>query len=193
MLGLRLFLHRAFRWFVQGCIYIVPIAATFYIIYQVLIWLDNLIPMPFFGAGILVVVSVITIIGYLTSTFITRSVFVVIEQAIAKLPLISLIYTSVKDLLTAFVGDKKKFSQPVLIRVNSENNLYRLGFITNQDLTHLGLPDLVGVYVPHSYNFSGNYFLVSRAHIKKLETRLTTAELMKMIVSGGVSGDNNIL
>ncbi|MCS7004358.1 MAG: DUF502 domain-containing protein [Cytophagales bacterium] len=189
MQRLKLFFHKTLRWFLQGCVYIVPIVATFYIIYHALIWLDNLIPTSFFGTGILIVFSAITLIGYLTSTFITRSLFEILEQAISKLPLVRLIYTSVKDLLTAVVGDKRKFSEPVLICVNSENNLYRLGFITKQDLSHLGLQDMVGVYIPHSYNFSGNFYLVERRHIKKLPISVSTTEIMKMIVSGGVSGE----
>ena len=73
-----------------------------------------------------------------------------------KIPLVKLIYSAVKDLLNAFVGEKKKFNKPVLVEINRENKLYQIGFITQADLTELGLNDMVSVYFPHSYAFSGS-------------------------------------
>jgi uncharacterized membrane protein len=103
-----------------------------------------------------------------------------------KIPLVKLIYSAVKDLLGAFVGDKKKFNKPVLVRINKENNLYQIGFITQSDLTDLGLTDMVVVYFPHSYAFSGYHYFVPKESIKPLNIPGPTA--MKFIVSGGVSG-----
>ena len=103
-----------------------------------------------------------------------------------KIPLVKLIYSAVKDLLGAFVGDKKKFNKPVLVRINKENNLYQIGFITQSDLTDLGLTDMVVVYFPHSYAFSGYHYFVPKENIKPLDVPGPTA--MKFIVSGGVSG-----
>jgi uncharacterized membrane protein len=103
-----------------------------------------------------------------------------------KIPLVKLIYSAVKDLLGAFVGDKKKFNKPVLVRLNKENSLYQIGFITQSDLTDLGLTDMVVVYFPHSYAFSGYHYFVPKESIKPLDIPGPTA--MKFIVSGGVSG-----
>lgn len=103
-----------------------------------------------------------------------------------KIPLIKLIYATVKDLLGAFVGDKKKFNKPVLVRINKDNSLYQIGFITQSDLSDLGLNDMVVVYFPHSYAFSGYHYFVPKENIKPLNISGPTA--MKFIVSGGVSG-----
>jgi len=103
-----------------------------------------------------------------------------------KIPLVKLIYSAVKDLLGAFVGDKKKFNKPVLVRMNKENNLYQIGFITQSDLSDIGLTDMVVVYFPHSYAFSGYHYFVPKESIKPLDIPGPTA--MKFIVSGGVSG-----
>jgi uncharacterized membrane protein len=91
-------------------------------------------------------------------------------------------------LLGAFVGDKKKFNKPVLVRINKDNELYQLGFITQPDLSRLGLTDMVVVYFPHSYAFSGYHYFVPKDSIKPLDITGQTA--MKFIVSGGVSGFN---
>jgi uncharacterized membrane protein len=92
----------------------------------------------------------------------------------------------VKDLLGAFVGDKKKFNKPVLVRINKDNSLYQIGFITQADLSDLGLEDMVVVYFPHSYAFSGFHYFVPKENIRTLDIPGPTA--MKFIVSGGISG-----
>ena len=86
--------------------------------------------------------------------------------------------------MNSFVGDKKKFNKPVLVKV--ENNLYKPGFVTSDDLKDIGLPGMVSVYLPHSYNFSGNVFLTDKKNIKPLKN--SSSEVMKYIVSGGISG-----
>ena len=94
--------------------------------------------------------------------------------------------TRIKDLLAAFVGDKRKFDKPVLVTINKENNLHRIGFITQSDLSEIGLADMVVVYFPQSYAFAGDHFLISRDHIKPLN--ISGPAAMKFIVSGGISG-----
>ncbi len=84
------------------------------------------------------------------------------------------------------MGDKRKFNKPVLVSVNKENNLNQIGFVTQEDLTSLGLNDMVAVYFPHSYAISGNHFLVPKTSIKPLD--ISGPAAMKFIVSGGVSG-----
>jgi len=107
------------------------------------------------------------------------------EGSIRHLPLVSLIYFSVKDLISAFVGDKKKFNQPVLVLMNRESGIRKIGFITQTDLSNLGLDDAVMVYCPHSYAFSGELYLVPAENVKLLT--MSSSEAMKLIVSGGVS------
>jgi uncharacterized membrane protein len=187
--NIRKIITQLLRWFIQGALFIIPIALSFYVIYAALSWIDGLIIFEDRrGLGFLVVVGFITLIGYLTSIFIAQSFFAWVERVMKKLPLISLIYTSIKDLIGAFVGDKRKFSVPVLIKINEESNLCRIGFITSEDLSEFGLADMIGVYVPHSYNFSGNFYVVKKENVTKINSKVSSADLMKLIVSGGVSG-----
>lgn len=180
-------MKKLLQWFMQGALFIVPISMTFYLIIMVLSWIDGLVPMDARGVGLLVIILAFTFTGYLTSGFITRSLFEYIEKLMRKLPLISVVYSSLKDLISAFIGDDKKFDQAVLIQLNKENSVYRLGFITAQDLSDLGLEGMVGVYLPHSYNFSGNFFLVPKTSVTPLPDA-DSSDVMKYIVSGGVSG-----
>lgn len=165
---------------------LVPIALTVYIIVIFLQWMDGLIPVQIPGLGLVIVMGVIVLFGYLASTLIARPIFDLLEEMLLSVPVISLIYAPIKDLMTAFVGDKKKFTQAVLVTMDEINGVQKLGFITQSDLQVLGLQDKVAVYLPHSYNFSGNFYIVPRERVTLLN--LPGADVMKFIVSGGVSG-----
>lgn len=177
---------RILRYFFSGTLFIVPLLATAYFIFLSFEWLDSRLNLPYPGLGFLIIVAVITVIGYLSTNYVFKTIGHWFDRGMNRIPLIKIIYSTVKDLLNAFVGDKKKFNKPVLVRINRENNLYQLGFITQADLTSIGLAEMVVVYFPHSYAFSGFHYFVPRENIKPLDISGPTA--MKFIVSGGVSG-----
>lgn len=175
---------RILGYFLRGLLFVVPFFLTGYIIILTVQFLDNIIPVNVPGLGILVMLVFVTLVGYLTSIFITKSIFEELEKIVFKIPLVNILYTSIKDLMSAFVGDKKKFNTPIIVKLSE--NMSRLGFMTQDDLNVLGQEDLVAVYFPHSYNFSGNLFLVPRANVTRLKN-VNSTEIMKFIVSGGVS------
>jgi uncharacterized membrane protein len=177
---------RIIRYFFSGTLFIVPLVTTAYFIYISFEWLDNRLNLPYRGLGFMIIIAVITIIGYLSTNYVFKTIGQWFDRGMNRIPLVKLIYATVKDLLGAFVGDKKKFNKPVLVRINKDNNLYQLGFITQADLTDLGLSDMVVVYFPHSYAFSGYHYFVMKDNIKPLNIPGPVA--MKFIVSGGVSG-----
>ncbi|MFN6944071.1 MAG: DUF502 domain-containing protein [Cytophagaceae bacterium] len=186
-------MKKILKYFLQGLLFVIPVGITLFIIYTAISWIDSLIPKLFDvelypGAGLVFVLVIITTIGYLGSTLIAKPAFIILEAAIYKLPLINLIYSSVKDFIGAFVGEKKRFNQPVLVKINKDFDIYRVGFLTQADLKNLDLTDMVAVYFPHSYNISGNLTLVPKDHIIILNA--PSSEVMKFIVSGGVSGLN---
>jgi uncharacterized membrane protein len=185
-------MSRFVRYFFQGLLLVMPVAATFYIIVAAIGWLDSslvgLVPDSFRvpGLGLVIVLTGITFIGYLGSTFLFRPIFDLFERLMSHLPFVRLIYTSLKDLISAFVGDKKKFNHPVLVIINKNSELKKLGFITQEDLNALHLPGDVAVYLPHSYNFSGDLYIVPKESVSLVD--IPSAEVMKFIVSGGVTG-----
>ncbi len=178
--------NRILTYFFRGLLFVVPLALTIYIIYQTLDWLDGLIPINIPGLGLLIILAAITTLGYLASFFITRPIFDQFEKYFNRIPLVSIIYGSIKDLIGAFVGDQKKFNVPVIVALDEKNQILKVGFITREDLSSIDLPGFVSVYLPHSYNFSGNHFLVEKSKVTHLNMKSTTA--MKFVVSGGVSG-----
>lgn len=172
--------------FLRGLLFLIPIALTLYIISAMVIWLDNLIPINIPGLGLLTVLLVTTGFGYLANNMFSKTLLDSINKLIQKIPLAGFIYTSINDLVDAFVGDKKKFDQPVLVPFDEHGHLLKPGFITQTDLETIGLPGMVAVYLPHSYNFSGNLFLIEKSRLTLLKGKNT--DIMKYIVSGGVSG-----
>ena len=172
-------------YFLRGLLLVVPLALTIYIMVISIRWLDGLIELNFPGLGLLIILGSITVFGYLGSSFLIQPILNFFESIMIRVPLVRIIYTSLKDLVSAFVGDQKKFQQPVLVDLIPDGTIKRVGFITQQDLTTLGAPGFAAVYFPHSYNFSGNLMLLPKEQMKPL--KLSGTEAMKFIVSGGVS------
>jgi uncharacterized membrane protein len=179
-------LKRLVGYFVRGCLVSAPLGLTVYILYTILNTIDHWLPIGIPGVGLLLTLCLVTIVGMLTSNVIGRSVVEATDRALKRLPLVKLIYTSIKDLINAFVGDKKSFNRPVAVTLNPVNGLKTLGFITRDGLHALDMPLHVAVYFPQSYNFAGYLAIVPREQVEALD--VNSAELMTFIISGGVSG-----
>ncbi len=173
------------KYFLRGMLFIAPIGVTLYVLIAAIRWLDHLLPLEEYpGAGLGLVIVSVTLAGYIGSSFVVKPLALSFEQIINRLPLVRIIYSSLKDLISAFVGDKKKFNQPVLVLLNKETSLYKLGFITQHDLSDFGIAEMVAVYLPHSYNFSGDLYIVPQENVTLVDSSATS--VMKFIVSGGV-------
>ncbi|MGB0886870.1 MAG: DUF502 domain-containing protein [Vicingaceae bacterium] len=176
-------IKRLIGYFLQGILYVVPIAATIYIVIEAVILIDGIVPVKIPGLGLLIILVVFIVAGYLGGSLLTAKVFN-INKILDRIPLIKIVYTSVKDLLSAFVGKKKRFTEPVLVKM--EGDVERFGFITQNDLTHLGVSaDKIGVYIPFSYAVTGNLIVVPKKNITPVDG--SSADVMKFIISGGVT------
>jgi uncharacterized membrane protein len=178
--------RRFTSYFLKGLILIIPITLTVYIVYQVFKFLDNLIPYAIPGVSILIIILATALLGFIGTAFIQTPILQLFERFLNRIPLIKIIYTSIRDLLSAFVGKEKRFTKPVLVKTNRDTEMYKLGFITQSDLSSLGIEQgKSAVYLPHSYNFSGNLFIVSNDLITPIDA--PTDDIMKFIVSGGIT------
>ncbi|NMC26998.1 MAG: DUF502 domain-containing protein [Syntrophomonadaceae bacterium] len=185
-------MKKLINYFLEGLLFMVPLFLTLYIFYIVFQKIDGLlrIPLPVLGVvpgvGFLATVLLVIVVGFLVSNFLTKRIFIWLDRILNRLPLIKLLYGSLKDLLGAFVGDKKSFTQPVLVQLVDNGSAHVLGFITCESLASLGLEDYVSVYVPQSYNFAGQLLVFPRQQVKALDAN--SADMMTFIVSGGVAG-----
>jgi len=187
------------NYFLQGLLYIVPITVTGAVVVWVFNKIDKIIPdlldklgidMQIPGLGLIIIITLITMVGFLGSAVIASPINSFFQNLLKKAPLLNTVYSSVKDLMNTFVGKKKGFSQAVLIKLYENSTIERIGFITNEDLSSLGIKDgKILVYLPHSYAFSGQLFVVERSYITPINK--SSAEIMKLIVSGGVTDLDN--
>lgn len=186
-------MKRIIRYFIGGLLIIAPSFITIYIVYLVFTVLDSAIQgflsdylhfsIP--GMGLFVGLLLITFLGFLGQSILFRPFQKLLDRLLRNAPLIKVLYSSIKDLLSAFVGNEKKFNKPVLVKVNMTSELHKMGFLTTEDLKELDIKDKVAVYFPHSYNFSGEMFIVPRDQVTPLN--IPASEAMKFIVSGGVT------
>lgn len=186
------------NYFFKGLIIVVPIGAALFLIYWAVSSLDSTLnlsdilwhdskgkPIYIPGLGIFNVVVLIMVAGILVTNVVTDPIKRWFNRWLNRLPLFKFLYSSIKDLTEAFVGDEKKFNEAVIVEVN-EFGLKKIGFIVQKDLTALNLPGEVAVYFPYSYSFAGQVVIISADKVKPIDK--SAADMMKFVISGGVSG-----
>ena len=186
-------MKRLGTYLLQGLLLIAPLAATIYIVYFLFQFTDGLLSAyleQFFqlkipGLGILIIICLLVFLGIIGETIFARPIKFLINSILERAPLLRLVYTSVKDLFSAFVGKEKKFQRPVAVLIDEKNDIWRMGFLTNDKMDEMGLDGKVAIYFPFSYNISGILYFVPANRVKPLN--ISSAEAMKFIISGGVS------
>ena len=179
-------MRRLLNYFLRKLVLVAPLAITLYVCWVVFVRIDGWLGLPVPGLGFVLTIVLITLIGFLGSNLITRGMVAIVDQAVSRLPFVRLLYTSTKDLLNAFVGEKRRFDKPVLVRLSMQSEARMVGFVTQESLDRLGLPGYSSVYFPQSYNFAGNLVVFPSAHVEPLDA--PSADIMAFIVSGGVTG-----
>lgn len=174
------------RNFFEGLFLVVPVAVTMYVVFLVFNFVDGWLNIPIPGIGFILTISMLVLVGRLASNVFFRGAMGSLEKILTRTPFVKLVYTSLKDLIEAFMGEKKRFDQPVLVTLVPGGHAEAIGFVTRRNLDLLGLEDRVAVYFPQSYNFAGNLLVVPRGQIRPLNA--DSADIMAFIVSGGVSG-----
>jgi uncharacterized membrane protein len=185
-------LHPVTRAFLRGLLIVVPAAVTVWLVWTVFVWIDGLFDFEAWlglripGLGLLTALAVISGLGFLAGNVLANYFLEHLEHLFTRTPLVRLVYTSLRDLIDAFVGEKKRFDAPVLVAPFGEGGALVPGFITRKELGIFGLEGHVSVYLPQAYNFAGQVIAVPAKSVRPIEADST--EVMAFIVSGGVSG-----
>lgn len=178
-------MKRLLSYFLRGLVLTVPAVVTGYVCYQAFRKIDSWLGLPIPGAGFAATLALITLIGFLGSSLITRGLVTEFEGLLARLPLVRLVYSSTKDLLNAFVGEKRRFDKPVLVSFTADHSVRGLGFITQESFVSLDNADAVVVYFPQSYAFAGWTFILPTSRVERLD--VSSSDFMAFVVSGGVT------
>jgi uncharacterized membrane protein len=185
------------QYLLQGLLVLAPLAITGYAIYWVISSIDSWIPIfrhvdengqvhvRNYGIGFILIIAVVMIIGYFSSFFITSRAASLFNRLMDKIPGIKHIYGTSKDFFEAFAGDKKKFTHNVLACVDG-NDVWRVGFVTQEDMTDFGMADYIAVYIPMAYSVAGNVYIIPKGRVKPIEN-ISASQTMKFAVSGGVT------
>jgi uncharacterized membrane protein len=185
------------QYFLQGMLILAPVSISIYTLYFVVSSIDGLIPIfsytdemgrvrvQNYGLGFVVIIAAIILLGYFSSFFITGRIVSFMDKFFQKTPGLKHIYSTTRDFFEAFAGDKKKFTHNVLANVD-DNDVWRVGFITKEDMVDFGLKDYVAVYIPMAYSVAGNVYVIPRIRVKAI-TNISSAQTMKFAVSGGVT------
>lgn len=178
------------KYFLRGLIFITPVGVVVLLIIYLIDWIEGYlteVDLSHLEMGIILLccLAFVTFLGYIGSNFLIRPIGGFFDNLFKSIPIVNVVYTSIKDLMNAFVGDKKKFNVPVLVEMGDNSGIEKLGFITNENLEALLTVDKVAVYFPMAYGFMGDLFIVDRSKVKLLNA--SGADVMKFIVSGGVT------
>jgi len=188
------FFREVLNYFFQGLLFIAPITVTIWAIVKLFAiingvlqgYVDEWLGVDIPGLGLILLLISITMVGLLGSTILFMPIINYFDNLLIKAPLVKIIYTAVKDLVSAFVGKKKRFNQPVLVKPNKNIELEQIGFVTNTDLSILGESnEKVAVYLPHSYAWSGRLYIVPAANVRPINASST--DVMKFVISAGVT------
>ncbi len=181
------------KFFLQGLVLFIPLGITILVLVKLFQFFESLF--SFVGLtgnmfldtiiSFITLFVFITILGLLASSFVFQKLFAFLEKKLEKAPLVRHIYSPIKDFMNAFMGDRKRFTKPVLVLTNPQANIQELGFITQDDLKEWGLHEKYAVYLPYSYSFSGRLIIVPKQQIITLN--IDGADAMKFIISGGVT------
>ena len=178
-------MSRLLNHFFKGVVLLAPLVFTVYVCVRVFVTIDGWLGIPIPGVGFLATVVLITLFGFLASSFITRRMLAMVEGVLQRLPFVRLLYSSTRDLLNAFVGEKRRFDKPVLVAPFALGEARALGFVTQETLATMGMREHVAVYLPQSYNFAGQLLIFPSASVTPLDS--DSADVMAFIVSGGVT------
>ncbi len=176
-------MSRVLNYFFKGLIVIAPVFITVYICWVIFTGIDDWLGLPVPGAGFVVTIALITLVGFAAQTFAARTLSTGLDALFARLPFVRLLYSSTRDLLNAFVGEHRRFDKPVIVSVGGGASVF--GFLTQDSLDAFGVFDSATVYVPQSYGFAGNLVVFPSANVRRLDA--DSAHVMAFILSGGVT------
>jgi len=199
----RIIARKLFKYFLQGLIILAPITITFWAVLSLFNWVDSILPdfihrlfprlaldengnprhIP--GLGFILVMVIVLGVGYVSSSFIVSKLVELFDNILEKTPGIKIIYSTIKDFFEAFAGNRRKFDRAVLVSIEALD-VWRIGFITHEELTEFGLQEYISVYIPQSYAFAGHLYFVKKERVRVI-TDITSTDAMKFAISGGVT------
>ena len=187
----------------KGALIVVPIAATFWLLWSSFKWLNNLglkalatvhLDLLIFpGSGLIIMLALLFAIGLLARIGFVNWIYGRVENTMMRFPLVKTLYGAIKDLASMFDGNKDKAQQTVLVDMQSQGLGTVIGFITNEnlpkELSQTFIEPHVAVYFPMSYNVGGYTAFMPKSKVKSVDWSFE--EAMRFALTAGVSQAKN--
>jgi len=175
-------------YFLRGLLVVLPVAITVGILSWILKGIGSYLYLDQLSIGAILLYAVtalaaITVIGFFTKGVIAQQIMGFLEGIIEKAPGLNFIFGTTKDMTEAFMGEKKKFTKPVVVEISE--GVYKIGFLTQEDMSAVGLPNCCAVYLPYSYTLSGETTVVEKSRVKPIDKE--SGDVTRFVLSGGAT------
>ena len=152
---------------------------------------SNIRDMPSVGISLqvlslIIVLTIITILGYGSRIFIGQFLFNSFEKVVTRVPFINLIYNTVKQIVDTFSKQQKAIFQETVLIEDPRKGIYAVGFLTNRakgEIQELTGADLVNVFVPTTPNPTSGFLLMLPKE-DVIPMKMSISDGMKLIISG---------
>lgn len=181
------------KWFMNGVIVIAPIGITLYLFVYLFLVVDGFgkkilsaFSIPYYtGVGVVLTLCLILLVGFLSQLWVSRHIIIFTEKFITRFPGLKTIYSMVKETIESFIGEKRSFSQVVI--VTDKHDFKQIGFLTSENVTGFMLPtDYVAVYIPLGMQLAGELRLYKKDQVELSDIPVDIA--MRFCLTAGVSG-----
>ena len=190
--------------FLQGLIVFLPIAITVAIIYWLAAITEDLlgtlvklfIPDERYvkGLGMLIGIVLIFASGLMMKMWVTRRLLARADALMERIPVVKSIYGSIRDLAAFFSknGTRGRFQHVVTVSI--ADNMRLVGFVTRENATELpstsgAQEEIVGVYLPMSYQIGGYTVFVPRSAVERME--MSVEDAMRFVLTAGMSSSKD--
>jgi uncharacterized membrane protein len=174
-----------------GLATLLPLYLTFFVIKFLFVTLEEMsnpilkrfnLDIP--GLGIILTVLLIYILGFLVTNFLGRKIFNLGERIVKKVPIVNMIYTTLKQITDTFTkGSTDAFEGAVYIQYPRQG-LWTMAFISGESKTKDGVP-YYHLFVPTTPNPTSGFFLMI-PQADTVATGMSVEEGLKTIISGGL-------
>ncbi len=179
-------MKRLFGYFARGCLVLVPLLLTVIAFVTIIRQMDHWLGVSTPGLGLAIALCGTTLVGFLASQYLGRRLYLIFDRWMGRVPGVSLVYGSIRDIVSALIGEKAAFGTAVLVRLDPRSEVRVVGFLTRESAPFPAVKEHVTVYVPQAYNIGGQVLLLPKSQIEPLDVPST--EALTFVLSGGATG-----
>ncbi len=193
-----------------GILVTAPVAITFYMAYKFIFWVDRLVgqmmppklqayvndilPFTVPGLGLIILIVALIVVGMFAAGFMGKFFMRLGEWIVYKLPLISSVYSLLKQVFETFLSTKTQAFNKVVLLEYPRKGIWILGLVSSEtkgEVKKLLKEEMLNVFIPTTPNPTSG-FLIFVPKSETIELDMTVEEGIKFIISGGLVEPENL-